>query len=84
MTKTSSGGGGGGDAHESERSFAGSELSYHLCHVGAEKLDAMEGLIALLYNRVDGRFSRPDLARIFIALGLGVDAEGGGGGVRAA
>ena len=29
----------------------------------------MEVLITLLYDRVDGRFSRPDLERIFIAWG---------------
>ena len=31
----------------------------------------MEGLIALIYDRVDGIFSRPDMERIFVVLGLG-------------
>ena len=84
---TSFGRGGGGDAHKSERfllSFAGSELSCHLRHVDAKRAEAMEGLIALLYDRVDGRFSRPDLARILSPWGLGVDVGGGGRGVRVA
>ena len=72
---TRSGEGGGGDAHESELyllSFAGSELSScHLRHVGAERAEAMGGLIAILYDRVKGIFSRPDLGRIFISLGPG-------------
>ena len=38
----------------------------------------MEGLLYILYDRVDGRISRPDLARIFIVLG-GYDGGGGGG-----
>ena len=71
---TRSGGGGGGDAHESKRyllSFAGSELSCHLHHVGAKRAEAMGGMIALLYDRVEGILSRPYLARIFIGLGPG-------------
>ena len=73
-------GGGVGDSHESERSllfFAGSELSHLLRPVNAERAEAIEGLIALLYDRVDVIFSRPYLASIFIA--LGGDAGGGGG-----
>ena len=75
-------GGGGGDAQESERfllSFSGSELSRHLHRVESERAEAMEGLLYILYDRVDGRISMPDLARIFIV--LGGDAGGGGGGV---
>ena len=74
MTTTISGGGRGGDAHKSEQSllyFAGSKLSCHLRHVGAKRTEAMKGLIALLYDRVDGRFPMLDLVRIFIALGPG-------------
>ena len=81
----SAGGGGGGDAHKSERSFlsfSGSKLSRHLSHVDSEREEAMEGLLHILYDRVDGRISRPDLARIFIV--LGEDAGGGGGGVGVA
>ena len=72
-----------GDAHKSEQyllSFAGSDLSRHLCHVDAKREEAAEGLIALLYDRVNERFPSPDITRIFIALGK--DSGGGGGGVR--
>ena len=70
--KKSAGGGGVGDSHKSEislLSFPGSKLSCHLCHVDAERVKAIEGLLALLYDRVDVRFSRTDLAIIFIAMG---------------
>ena len=82
---TSAGGGRGGDAHESERSlisFAGSKLSRHLRHANADRVEAMEGLLALLCNRVYGRVSRSDMSRVFNA--LGGDAEGGGGELRVA
>ena len=75
----SPGGGGEGDAHESEQSllsFSGSDMSRHLIHINAKRTDDMEGLLYILYDRVDGRISRPDLARIFIV--LGGDAGGGG------
>ena len=77
----SSGGGGGGDDHKFEQSilyFAGSDLSCHLCHVNDNRVEVMEGLIALLYDRVDGRVSRPYLSSIFIAL-VGDSGEEGGG-----
>ena len=64
--------GGGGDTHESDQSllyFTGSELSHHLHHVNADSLEAIEGLIYLLYDRVYGGVSRKDMARNFIALG---------------
>ena len=80
-TTASAGGGGGGEAHESEQSllsFAGSELSRHLRHAVAKSAEAIEGLLTFLYNRVYGIVSRPDLARIFVALGR--DAGGRGGG----
>ena len=67
-------GGGGGDSHDYEQyllSFAGSELSCNLHHVRANRAEAMEGLIALLYNRGDVRFFSPNLGKIFIALGPG-------------
>ena len=71
---TSSGGGEVGNAHEFEQnllSFAVSDLSCHLLHVSAKRTEATEGLIALLYDRFDGRISRLDLERIFIAMGPG-------------
>ena len=37
----------------------------------------MDSVLVLLYNKFDGEVSRPDLVRIFIA--LGGDAGGGGG-----
>ena len=37
----------------------------------------MEGLFVLLYDRVDGRVSRPDMEIIFIALGGDSRVEGG-------
>ena len=53
-----------------------------MCHVSTKRAEATEGLIELLYDRVDGIFSGPDLARIFIT--LGGDSGGGGGGVQVA
>ena len=41
----------------------------------------MEGLLELLYDRVNGRVSRSDLARIFNAMGGDTGGGGGGGGV---
>ena len=78
-TTTRAGGGGGGDAHESEQSllsFAGSELLCHLCHIYNKRAESTEGLLTLLYDRVDVGVSRLDLARIFIVLGVN---PGGGG-----
>ena len=85
MTKTCAGGGGGGDANEYVRSllyFSGSDLSLHLCHVNAERMEAMEGLNAFLYDRFNDGVSRMDLTRIFIALGGDTRVGGGGVGVR--
>ena len=42
----------------------------------------MEGLIALLYDKVDRKVSRPDLAMIFIS--PGGDTGGGGEGLGVA
>ena len=73
-------GGGRGDAQESWRfllSFSGSELSRHLHRIEFERAEAMEELLYILYDRVDGRISIPNLARIFIV--LGGDSGGGGG-----
>ena len=53
-------------------------MSCHLNHVDVDKAEDVERLLTLLYDRVNGGFSRTDLARIFIALGGG--ARGGGGG----
>ena len=83
-TTTSYGGGEGGDSHKSERSFlyfSSSELSCHMCHVSTKRAEATEGLIELLYDRVDGIFSRSDLERILILLGgdAGRGREGVGG-----
>ena len=44
--------------------------------------EAMEVLLAFLYDRVYGRVYRTDMARIFIA--LGGNSGGGGGGVGVA
>ena len=69
---TSVGGGGGGDSHKYERSilsFAGSKLYRHLSHINTNREEEMKGLLTLLYDRINVRFSRPDLLRIFIALG---------------
>ena len=79
---TSVGGGGGGDYHKYERSilsFSGSKVYCHPNHVDANREEAMKGLLTLLYYRINVRFSRPDMARIFIA--LGGDSRGGGKGV---
>ena len=81
-TMTSVKGSRGRNSHKSERSllsFAVSELSHHLHHVDANRVDIMYGLLEILYDRVNGRVSRMDMASIFIALGR--DAGGGGGGV---
>ena len=70
-------------AHESKRYFlyfSGSYISHHLHHVDSKRAKKIEGLISLLYDRVDIRISTPDLARIFID--LGGDAGGGRGKVR--
>ena len=78
---TSVGGGGGGDSYKYERSilsFSGSKLYHYLSHVDANREEAMKGLLTLLYDRIKVRFSRPDLAIIFIALG-GDSKEGGKG-----
>ena len=83
LSSTSSRGGRGGDAHKSKQFllyFAGSELSCHLHHINVDREEVMEGLIALLWDRTNGRVSRMYLARIFIA--LGGDAGGGGGVLR--
>ena len=74
--------GGGGDSHKYERSilsFSGSKLYHYLSHVDANREEAMKGLLTLLYYRINVRFSRPDLARIFIA--LGGDSGGGRKGI---
>ena len=55
-------------------------LYCHLRHANAERAEAMQGLLVLLYNRVNGRVSGPYLERILI--NLGGDARGGGGIVR--
>ena len=71
-TMTSARGEMGGGAHKSELSLLssdGSELSCHLHHIDAHRAEAMEGLLVLLYNRVDGTFSMTDLERVLIALG---------------
>ena len=65
-----------------DSSYPSPELSRHLRHVDSERAEAMEGLLYILYDRMDGRISRPDMARIFIV--LGGDAGGGGGGVGVA
>ena len=44
-------------------------MSHHLYHIDDNREEAMEGLLALLYDKFDGLFSRPDMVRIFIALG---------------
>ena len=44
-------------------SFPGYDLSHHLRHVDAKRAESIEGLLALLYDRVDDIFSRPDLAK---------------------
>ena len=78
-TKSSRGGRGGG-AQKYEQyllSFAGSEISSHLRHVDADRAEVVEGLVALLYDGVDGRVSRMDLERFFIALGGDVVVGGG-------
>ena len=62
-------------------------MSPHLCHVGAERAEAMEGLIDIFHDLFYGRVYRPDLARIVVDLGydsglggsgLGVGVGGGG------
>ena len=53
----STGGGGGRDDHKTERSllsFCGYELYHHLRHINSYKEEAMESLIYILYNMVDG------------------------------
>ena len=85
MKKTSAGGGGGRDAQKSEQSllsFTGSKLSRHLRHIYAKRAEAIEGLLALVYNGVDGIVYSPDLARVYIALGR--DNGGRGVGVQVA
>ena len=85
MKTTSAGGGGGRDAQKSEQSllsFTGSKLSRHLRHIYAKRAEAMEGLLALVYDGVDVRVYRPDPTRVYIA--LGGDNRGRGGGVQVA
>ena len=75
----------GGGAHKSDQpllSFSGSKLSCHLRHIDSKMVEAMEGLLWILYDRFDGIIYRPHLARIFIVLGR--DIGGGGGGLRVA
>ena len=82
---TSTKGGGQGDTYKTYwplLSFSGSDMSCHLCHVNSNRLEAMEVLIALLYDRVDWGFSRPDMSRIFIALGDDARVGGGGGPIQ--
>ena len=60
-TTTSARGSGVGDFHKSDQSllsFVGFEISRHLHHVDSKREEAMEGVIVLLYNRVDGGVSR--------------------------
>ena len=60
------------DSHESRQSllsFSRTEMYRNLCHVNTNRVEAMERLRALLYDKVDVRISRPDLARISILLG---------------
>ena len=78
---TTAGGGRGGDVHKYEKSplpFAGSKISRHLIHVDTKRAEAIEGLLVLLYDRVNGIVSMPDMARIYITLGGGAVGEGGG------
>ena len=82
---TSAGGGGERDAQKSEHyllSFTGSKLSRHLRHIYFKREEAMEGMLALVYDGVDGIVYRPDLARVYIALGR--DNGGRGVGVQVA
>ena len=47
----SAGGGRVGNTYESDQSllsFSGSKFSHHLRHINAERVEAMEGLLALL------------------------------------
>ena len=77
---TSGVGGRGVDNHKSEKSllsFAISDISHHLRNVGAERSEAMEGLLTLLYDKVDSGVSRPDLSRIFVDLGGAPEEERG-------
>ena len=74
-------GGGGGDSHKSEPSilsFSRSKLYRNLSHIDTNREEAMKGLLTLLYDRINVRFSRPDLLRIFIALGGDSGGEGKG------
>ena len=51
---------------------------YHqLRRIDAKRVEAMEGLLMLFYDRVNDGFSRTDLTRIFID--LEGDSKGGGG-----
>ena len=71
-TTESAGGDVGGYDHESERSllsFYESEMSHHMRYVNTKRWEAMEELLALLFDKVNSGFSKPDMARIFIALG---------------
>ena len=70
-TATSARGVWGGDGHKFEifiLYLTGFELSRHLRHFDANREEAVEGLLLLLYERFYIRYSRPDMARIFIAL----------------
>ena len=57
--------------------FASSDIYRQLRHINAKRAEAMEGLLAFVYDRFNDGFSRTDLTRIFIA--LGGDSKGGGG-----
>ena len=72
--------GGGGDYNESEQSllsFSGSDMYCHLHHVNDKRAEATEDLLVILYDRENDGFFRPDMARIFTA--MGGNAGGGGG-----
>ena len=90
MTMMGYGGGGLGDAHEYDQSllsFFGSKLSHHLHNINAKRVEATEGLLPLLFGRVEDKVSMTDLASIFITLGgsmtttmAQLTADSGGGG----
>ena len=48
------------------QSFSRYNLACNLQHVDYKRVEAMEGLLYILYNRVDNIVFWPDLARIFI------------------
>ena len=78
-------GGRGGDSHKYRRfllSFSDFELSCHLRQVDAKREDAADGLLELLYNRVDVGVSRSYMVRIFIYMGDDNRGRVGGVGVQ--